>query len=380
MENGGPKIAILYPRSSILGLLAAHYRIRPASGGYNSLVHFIRSPCTGLVFVNRGAGFQHRVNDAPGLLHIVLAGKQGSISCHGVAEHPFVSVHLLGTRMVTGEQLYRFADHLLLLVHHRQTKGRRDFGADAEAEVVLRRSAGGKDSRRPAHADHDLRAGHGQRLAGPNVKRHTLPAPGIDVQLQRGEGLDFRVGCHAFLLQVATKLATDKILCFQRRNSFEYFNFFVPERLTIGSNRRLHRQVNQDLKQMVLNHVADGAGLIIERPPALYPEILRHGDLYALDLITVPERLEERILEAEEHHVMDWSFSQIMIDAKDVLLVESAEQNLVKCLRRGQVVTEGLFDDDAGAIGTIRFGQLFHNKSKQCGWDGQVVRWPLRRA
>src|SRR5215472_13563161 len=282
--------------------------------------------------------------------------------------------------MVTGEQLYRFADHLLLLVHHGQTKGRRDFGADAESEIVLRGSAGGKDSRWPAQADHDLRAGHGQRLAGPNVKRNPLPAPGIDVQLQRGEGFDFRIRRHAFLLQVATKLAADKILRFQWWNSFEDFNLFVPLRLTIGSNRRLHRQVNQDLKQMVLNHVADGAGLIIERPPALNPEILRHGDLYAFDLIAIPERLEERILEAEEHHVMDWSFSQIMVDAKDVLLVESAEQNLVKCLRRGKVVTEGFFDDDACAIGTIRFGQLFHNKSKQCGRNGKVVRRSLRRA
>src|SRR5215471_2049044 len=245
--------------------------------------------------------------------------------------------------MVTGEQLYRFADHLLLLVHHRQTKGSRDFGADAESEIVLRGSAGGKDSRRPAQTDHNLRGGHGQRLAGSNVKRHTLPAPGIDVQLQSGEGFDLRIRRHAFLLQVTPKLATDKILRFQRWNSFEDFNLFVPKGFTIGSNRRLHRQVNQDLEQMVLNHVADGAGLIIERSPALNPEILRHGDLYALDLIAVPERLEERILEAEEHHIMNGAFSQIMIDAEDVLFVESAEQNLVKRLRRGKVVTEGFF-------------------------------------
>src|SRR5215813_7749714 len=56
MENGGSMIAILYPRSSILDLLAAHYRIRPASGWYNFLVHFIRPPGTGLVFVDRSAG------------------------------------------------------------------------------------------------------------------------------------------------------------------------------------------------------------------------------------------------------------------------------------------------------------------------------------
>ena len=54
-----------------------------------------------------------------------------------------------------------------------------------------------------------------------------------------------------------------------------------------------------------------------------------------------------------------------MIDAEDVLFVESAEQNLVKRLRRGKVVAERLFDDDAGAVGSIRFGQLFHDESEQ---------------
>src|SRR4030095_8164037 len=116
---------------------------------------------------------------------------------------------------------------------------------------------------------------------------------------------------------------------------------------------------------MILDHVADGAGLIIERPPALNPKVFCHGDLYALDLIAIPKRLQQRVLEAEEHHVMHWSFSQIMIDAEDVLFVESAEQNLVKRLRRGKVVAERLFDDDAGAVGTIRFGQLFHDEAEQ---------------
>src|SRR4030095_14819466 len=131
---------------------------------------------------------------------------------------------------------------------------------------------------------------------------------------------------------------------------------------------------------MVLNHVANGAGLIIERPPALNPEILRHGDLDALDLIAVPERLKERVLEAEKHHVMHRSFSQIMIDAEDVLLVEAAEQNPIELLRRGEVVTEGFFNDDTSALGAVRLGQLFHDQLEQRGRDGEIVRRPLRGA
>jgi hypothetical protein len=49
---------------------------------------------------------------------------------------------------------------------------------------------------------------------------------------------------------------------------------------------------------MILNHIADRAGLIVECSAALNSEIFRHGYLYALHLIAVPERLQNRILEA----------------------------------------------------------------------------------
>ena len=39
-----------------------------------------------------------------------------------------------------------------------------------------------------------------------------------------------------------------------------------------------------------------------------------------------------------------------MIDAEDVLLVESAEQNPIEFLRRDEVVTEGFFNDNASTI------------------------------
>jgi hypothetical protein len=49
---------------------------------------------------------------------------------------------------------------------------------------------------------------------------------------------------------------------------------------------------------MVLNHIANRAGFIIERAPALDAEVLCHRDLHTFDVLAVPERLQERILEA----------------------------------------------------------------------------------
>ena len=67
----------------------------------------------------------------------------------------------------------------------------------------------------------------------------------------------------------------------------------------IGRQRRLHRQEADDLQEMVLDDVADRAGLVVEAPAPLHAELLRHGDLHALDVVAVPDRLEERVGEAE---------------------------------------------------------------------------------
>ena len=73
---------------------------------------------------------------------------------------------------------------------------------------------------------------------------------------------------------------------------------------------------------MVLNHVADGAGLVVERAAALHAEILRHGDLNALDVLAVPERFQERVGEAEEDHVVHRPLAEVVVDAEDVIFVE----------------------------------------------------------
>jgi hypothetical protein len=45
-----------------------------------------------------------------------------------------------------------------------------------------------------------------------------------------------------------------------------------------------------------------------------------------------------------------------MIDPKDVLFVESAEQNPIELLRGEQIVTERFFDDHAGTVSAACVG------------------------
>src|SRR5213083_1328277 len=128
--------------------------------------------------------------------------------------------------------------------------------------------------------------------------------------------------------------------------------FTFSSRFTICSDRRLHGQIAQDLEQMVLDHVADGARLVIERAAALNPELFGHGDLHALDVIPVPEGLEEGVREPEEEHVVHRPLPEVVVDPEDRRLVESSEQNPVELPRGSDVVAERLLDDDAAALRT----------------------------
>ncbi len=94
---------------------------------------------------------------------------------------------------------------------------------------------------------------------------------------------------------------------------------------------------------MILDHVADRAGLVVKLASSLDPEVLRHRDLNALDVVTIPDRFQERIGEAKEQHVVHLLLAEVVVDSVDRLLVKRVVQNLVQrlCGRedRGQKVS-----------------------------------------
>src|SRR5215469_16223385 len=98
---------------------------------------------------------------------------------------------------------------------------------------------------------------------------------------------------------------------------------------------------------MVLDHIADCSSLIVETSSALYAEVLRHRDLDTLDIVAVPERLDKCVGKTEGEHIVYCTLAEIVVDAKDVALVEDAKQNSVEFLRRCEIVAERLFHDDS---------------------------------
>src|SRR4051812_37083811 len=115
---------------------------------------------------------------------------------------------------------------------------------------------------------------------------------------------------------------------------------------------------------MVLYHVADSAGFIVEGPAALHAKILRHRDLNTLDIIAIPEGLHERICKTKCDHILHRCFSQEVIDAKDRGLRKRRKQNTVEVFRGFEVVSERFLYDDASALAASGCDELLYDFGK----------------
>ena len=131
--------------------------------------------------------------------------------------------------------------------------------------------------------------------------------------------------------------------------------------------------MSHDLQQVILDHVANGAGFFVEGTAALNAEVFGHRDLHALDVLAIPDRLEDGVGEAEVEQVLHGRFAEIVVDAEDRRLVEVFEDRFVERDRGGQVAAKGLFDDHAGAFGAAGIAELLGDRREEDGRNGEIV-------
>ena len=98
---------------------------------------------------------------------------------------------------------------------------------------------------------------------------------------------------------------------------------------------------------MVLKHVAHDARFLVVPSAGFDADVLRCSDLDVVDPLPIPQRLEDRVREPEHEHVLDGLFPEVVVDAKDLMLGEEAEHELVQSRRRLEVAAKWLFDHDA---------------------------------
>ena len=187
--------------------------------------------------------------------------------------------------------------------------------------------------------------------------------------------------CNAGLVEVTTELTAHHVARGERRHGLEHFHLFVAIVLVVAATDRwLHRDIGQHLQQMVLHHIADCAGLLVETAAPFDAELLRHGHLHRLHVVPVPDRLEERIGKAEERQVLYGVLAQIVVNAKNVVLVERLQEHRVQPPRRLEIAAERFFHDDPGTGGAPRLLEQRHDVVEQVRRNRQIVRRMVREA
>ena len=228
--------------------------------------------------------------------------------------------------------------------------------------------------RRLLERDRDDAGALGQLLARPQEERDAGPAPVVDEALQRDEGLGVGLARDPGDVLVAVELTAHDVLGQDRQHRAEDLVLLLADGPRLQRRRRLHRGEGQHLEQVGDDHVAVGAGRLVEVGAGLEPEGLRDVDLDVVDVVAVPDRLEQPVGEAEREDVLRRLLAEEVVDPEDLVLVEHLVQAGVQAAGASEVGAERLLHDDPAALDQPRLGELGHDGERRLGRDAQVVQ------
>ena len=203
-----------------------------------------------------------------------------------------------------------------------------------------------------------------QRLAGPQEDGDVGPAPVVDLQPQRHEGLGGRAAGHAGDVGVPLVLAAHVVLRVGRRHGAEHLRLLVLRVAGASAGRRVHGDQGQHLQQVVLDHVAQRADGVVEPAAALDAEILGHRDLHAGHALAVPQLGQRQVGEPQVLQLDDRLLAEEVIDAQDLALAQQPVQPGVQLAGRRQVVAERLLDRDPAVAQELRRAELLHDRGR----------------
>ncbi len=113
---------------------------------------------------------------------------------------------------------------------------------------------------------------------------------------------------------------------------------------------------------------------VVEMSAALDAELLGDRDLHMLDETAAPQRLEQRIAEAQRHQILHRLLAEIVIDAVDLLLGEDDADVVIDQIRRKRRRCPSGFSSTTRDSGVTRpaFARLSAD-------DGEQGSMPSRR-
>ena len=130
---------------------------------------------------------------------------------------------------------------------------------------------------------------------------------------------------------------------------------------------------------MILDHVPEHARRVVIASPPLDPDRFRDGELDVVDVLAVPERLKEPVREAKREQVLHRILAEVVVDAKDLLFPPAGEEDVIERHRRGEVVPEGLLDDEpapaAGGGVEAPPGELLRDGAERDGRGREIEEY-----
>ena len=124
------------------------------------------------------------------------------------------------------------------------------------------------------------------------------------------------------------------------------------------------------------HHVPIGTGRLVEADPGAERERLGHVDLDVVDVIAVPDGLEQAVGESEGEDVEGRFLPEEVVDAEDLLFGEGLVERRVQGARRGQVRPERLFHDDPGPVDEPGLAEGPHDGPGRGRRHAEVVEAP----
>ena len=134
----------------------------------------------------------------------------------------------------------------------------------------------------------------------------------------------------------------------------QHLELLLAHGVGVEGHRRLHGDQREQLDEVRLDHVAQGPRLLVVGAAVLHAEGLGGRDLHVVHELAVPHGLEDAVGEAQDQEVLHGLFSQVVVDAVHLPLVEGRVDGAVELLGRGEVAAEGLLDHDARPAGHRR--------------------------
>ena len=98
---------------------------------------------------------------------------------------------------------------------------------------------------------------------------------------------------------------------------------------------------------MILNHIPQRARLVVVARPCTNAKLFGNADLNGIDPVTIPERLEDGVTEAEDQQVLHGLFSQVVVDPVDLVFSEIFADETDKLTGGCPVIAERFFDYDS---------------------------------